>query len=401
MPTGLYLHIPFCAVKCRFCDFAAFPGRRGDVSRYVNALLRELTGIPRLARVPRRQSSEQTRSVLVHGKGRSTEFFGEKERAATCPRRVLETFFVGGGTPSILEPLEWRALLAGVRDSFDTDPNWEATLECNPDGVTAEKLKAWQESGMNRLSFGLQSDEPALLATLGRTHTYDDFVKVFRSARAQKFRNLNVDLMYGLPGQTLAGWTKTLRRVLEMGPDHLSAYGLQVEESTYFHRSGVQADDDLQAGMYEATADILESAGYVHYEISNFAKPGFECRHNLRYWRNQECLGAGVSSAWYDGTERHTNTDDLTHYMESVETQGTPTSETVRLPPDQQEGENLMLALRLKEGVLPTSTGQSLYGPALDRHVRDGLLVREEGRYRPTRKGWRLSNRIFVDLLVP
>jgi oxygen-independent coproporphyrinogen-3 oxidase len=316
--TGLYLHIPFCAVKCRFCDFAAFPGRRNDVSRYLNALLREM-----------------------------------KERSALPPRRFLETFYVGGGTPSILEPLEWRALLAGVRDSFDTDQNWEATLECNPDSVTDEKLNAWQDSGMNRLSVGLQSDDPALLAILGRTHTYDDFVKVFRSARAKKFHNLNVDLMYGLPGQTLEGWTKTLRRVLETDPDHLSAYGLQIEETTYFHRSGVQADDDLQADMYEAAADMLESAGYIHYEISNFAKPGFECRHNLRYWRNQECLGVGVSSAWYDGAARHTNTDDLTQYMDSVETQGTPTSETVRLPPDQQEGENLMLAYGLRKAFSP------------------------------------------------
>lgn len=324
-----------------------------------------------------------------------------KERSALPPRRFLETFYVGGGTPSILEPLEWRALLAGVRDSFDTDQNWEATLECNPDSVTDEKLNAWQDSGMNRLSVGLQSDDPALLAILGRTHTYDDFVKVFRSARAKKFHNLNVDLMYGLPGQTLEGWTKTLRRVLETDPDHLSAYGLQIEETTYFHRSGVQADDDLQADMYEAAADMLESAGYIHYEISNFAKPGFECRHNLRYWRNQECLGVGVSSAWYDGAARHTNTDDLTQYMDSVETEGTPTSETVRLPPDQQEGENLMLGLRLKEGVLPTPAGQALFGPALDRHVEEGLLVREGARYRPTRTGWRLSNRIFVDLLVP
>lgn len=322
-----------------------------------------------------------------------------KIKSALNPRRVLETFYVGGGTPSILEPLEWRGLMEGVRSFFDTAPNWEATLECNPDGVTDEKLNAWRESGLNRLSVGLQSDDPALLAALGRTHGYEDYVKVVRSARARKFRNLNVDLMYGLPGQTLAGWTTTLKRVLETGPDHLSAYGLQIEESTYFHRSGVQSDGDLQADMYEAAADALESAGYVHYEISNFAKPGFECRHNLRYWRNQECLAAGVSSAWYDGAARHTATDDLTEYMDSVECAGTPTVDTVRLPPDQKEGENLMLALRLKEGVLPTPAGQALYGPALDRHVHDGLLVREGARYRPTRTGWRLSNRIFVDLL--
>lgn len=315
------------------------------------------------------------------------------------PRRLLDTLYVGGGTPSLLNGDQWRELLSGVRDYFDVPPSWEATLECNPDGVTDEKLKVWRESGMNRLSFGLQSDAPSLLAALGRTHSFEDLTFVVRSARTLGFSNINVDLMYGLPGQTLEDWSKTLRRVLETNPDHLSAYGLQVEESTYFHRSGVQSDDDLQADMYEVAADNLESAGYVHYEISNFARPGFECRHNLRYWRNQECFGAGVSSAWYDGTARHTNTDGLTDYMDSVERNGGPTVETAALSTDQRVGENLMLALRLKEGVALTSQGLALYGEALDRHAREGLLVRQGDHYRPTRKGWRLSNHIFVDLL--
>jgi oxygen-independent coproporphyrinogen-3 oxidase len=363
-PTGLYLHIPFCSVKCRFCDFAAFPGRKNDIPRYLQALKKDI-------------------SVL----------------AENHPRRVLDTLYVGGGTPSLLDPEDWTALLAGVRDCFDVSPNLEASLECNPDGVTEEKLAAWRASGMNRLSFGLQSDDPALLTSLGRTHTYEDLVRVMGNARSQGFQNRNVDLMYGLPGQTVEGWINTLRRVLEMNPEHLSAYALQVEESTYYHRSGVQSDDDLQADMYETAADILESAGYRHYEISNFARPGFDCRHNLRYWRNQECLGAGVSAARYDGAQRYTNTDDLTSYMDSVLMDGRPRQETVSLSPDEREGENIMLGLRLQEGVCPSPRGQVLFGKVLDRSVRDGLLVREGDRYRPTRRGWRLSNQIFVDLL--
>lgn len=364
--TGLYLHIPFCAVKCRFCDFAAYPGRRQDVPRYLKALQTELKGL-----------------------------------FQNNPRQYLETFYVGGGTPSLLDQAQWAGLLAGVRKRVGISPGWEATLECNPDSVTDDKLRAWRDSGMNRLSVGLQSDEPVLLASLGRTHSYEDFVRAFRAARARGFHNLNVDLMYGLPGQTLEGWTKTVRRVLEMEPDHLSTYGLQVEESTYFHRSGVQSDDDLQSDMYEAVADILESAGFVHYEISNFARPGFECRHNLRYWRNQECFGVGVSAAWYDGMRRHTNTDDLTVYMDSVLTDGRPQAESVALSPDEREGENLMLGLRLKEGVVPTPRGLSLYRKGLDRCVQEGLLLREGDQYRPTRRGWRLSNQIFVGLLAP
>ncbi|MBK8575833.1 MAG: radical SAM family heme chaperone HemW [Elusimicrobia bacterium] len=386
VPTGLYLHIPFCAVKCRFCDFAAYPGRREDTARYLNALRRELAGISRL------KGGEQNDSDLVDDSSRSTGFFG-------VPRRVLETFYVGGGTPSLLEPAQWQGLLGGVRECFDISADWEATLECNPDGVSLDKLKAWRESGMNRLSFGLQTDEGPLLSVLGRTHTFEDFKDVFHAARTQGFDNLNVDLMFGLPGQTFDGWVKTLERVIELSPEHLSAYALHVEESTYFHRSGVQSDDDLQADMYELTADLLESAGYVHYEISNFAHPGFECRHNLRYWRNQECLGAGTSSAGYDGIRRRTNTDDLSIYLSSVEKNGVPDSESLELSPAQREGENLMLGLRLKEGALLTPAGQALYGKSLDRHVRDGLLNRKGDRYYPTRKGWRLSNRIFVDLL--
>lgn len=308
---------------------------------------------------------------------------------------------MGGGTPSLLDPSEWTGLVDFVKDNFEFLPGAEVSLECNPDGVSPEKWDAWVSSGVNRISLGLQTDDPGLLAVLGRTHSWDDFESAFKTARRQKIHAINVDLMFGLPGQTVTGWTDTLRRVADLGPDHVSAYGLQVEEHTYFYRSGVQADDDRQADMYEIAADLLESAGYVHYEISNFARPGFECRHNLRYWRNQACLGIGVSAAGYDGTRRKTNTDDLTAYMASVETRGVSDHETVELSSDEREGENLMLALRIKEGAIPSPRGLALYGKALDRHVRGGLLVRDGARYRPTRKGWRLSNQIFVDLLSP
>lgn len=365
LSTGLYLHIPFCAVKCRFCDFAAYPGRRADVPRYLAALKRELDG------------------------------------CAVAGRHALDTLYVGGGTPSLLTPLEWAQLMDSVKNNFDFLPEAEFSMECNPDGLLPEKWKAWSSSGVNRISLGLQSDDPGLLAQLGRTHGWEDFCSAFETARRYRFHSINVDLMFGLPGQTVSGWASTLRRVADLGPEHISTYGLQVEEHTYFHRSGVQADDDRQAEMYEMAADLLESAGYSHYEISNFAKPGFECRHNLRYWRNQTCLGVGVSAAGYDGARRKTNTDNLTDYMTSVETHGVAIHETAELTPDQREGENMMLALRLKEGVLPSSLGLALYGEALKKHAKEGLLIHEGGRFRPTRKGWRLSNRIFVDLLDP
>lgn len=364
VPSGLYLHIPFCSVKCRFCDFAAYPGRRRDIDRYLKALDEELV-----------------------------------RRANDFPHRVLQTFYVGGGTPSLLSADEWGFLISSVRKNFTLLSTAESTAEVNPERLSSEKIPVLLHAGINRLSLGLQTHEDSLLKTLGRTHDWRDFLKVFQRARYEGFDNLNVDLMYGLPGQTLSGWRETLKRVTDLGPEHVSAYALTVEDSTWFSRSGVTKDDDEQADFYEYTAQFLTDLGYRHYEISNFAKEGRESRHNLRYWRNQECLGAGVSAAWFDGQRRCTNTDNLTVYLNSFEEGKEPPVEDVILTPSQQLGETLMLALRLKEGIVPNAETLVLHGNTLTQAVSDGLLLENQGLYTPTLKGWRLSNLLFQKFL--
>jgi oxygen-independent coproporphyrinogen-3 oxidase len=243
--------------------------------------------------------------------------------------------------------------------------------------------------------------DDGLLRRLGRLHTVSTFLTCFQSARRAGFSNINVDLMYGLPGQTLEGWRSTVDQLLSLAPDHVSAYGLTVEEETYFHRSGVETEEDLQATMYEEAAALMERAGMVHYEISNFTRPGMECRHNLRYWRNQDCLGAGVSAAGYWGGVRRTNPDRLSAYLDHWEGRGPMTVETTALSPLERLGEDLLLGLRLREGVRLTDAVQRHYGPVLDRFGRLGFLEKEGDRWRPTRLGWRLSNQMFQHFLEP
>ena len=360
--AGLYVHIPFCHVKCRFCDFAAYPGLLKEIPRYLKALELEMK---------------------------------------TQRGREVDTLFIGGGTPTVLEAAQLRDLMTALRSHFLLEDSLEASVECNPESTTAEKLEAMKQSGVNRLSFGLQAVQDAHLRALGRLHDFAQFEKVFRQARSIGYPNLNIDLMYGLPGQTLADWEETIGRVLELSPEHISAYALSVEEFTAFGRSGVDTDGDNQAEMYETIADRLEAAGYHHYEISNFARPGLECRHNLKYWRNEPCLGIGVSAAGYEPPFRRTNADRVAAYLEAVESGRSPAVETTALTEPSLVGEDLMLALRLKEGLTPTARMRELYGGVLDRYERLGFLSMESGRVRPTRRGWLLSNQIFQELLEP
>lgn len=364
--TGLYLHIPFCDVKCRFCDFAAYPGRKNDIPRYRAALERDL-----------------------------------RDRAREFPDRRLATFYVGGGTPTVYSAAELTALANLVTTLFPAAPDWEATLEANPEGAALEKMAAARAAGFNRLSLGLQSSDDRLLKTLGRLHTFDGFKTAFRTARAAGFDNVNVDLMFGLPGQTADGWRDTLDRVLALAPDHLSAYALTVEDATYFKKSGVASDPDFQAELYEIAADRLAAAGFVHYEISNFARPGKESRHNLRYWRNVECLGAGVSAAWYVGGRRRKNHESLTDYLSAIESGAGPVADVVELGAAERRGEDLMLGLRLREGVRPSPEALADYGPVLERFAALGFLTRSGEAYLPTRRGWILSNQLFEHLLSP
>jgi oxygen-independent coproporphyrinogen-3 oxidase len=361
----LYIHIPFCHVKCRFCDFAAFPGRLKDIPRYIAALA------------------------------------GEMFLAAPSVDRTLPTLYFGGGTPSVLAVSHWEAVWSSLQRHFTWD-GAEVTIEVNPESATPELFARWRDRGVNRLSFGLQAAQDHHLKSLGRLHDWNTFAGAFRLAREAGFDNLNVDLMFGLPGQTPAEWRQSLDRVAALDPEHISAYALTVEERTAFSHAGVETDGDIQADLYETASDMLTAAGYRHYEISNFARPGRECRHNLRYWRNADCPGLGVSAAWHENGVRYKNTDNLTDYMDAVEGGRRPVLEETRLPDGERRGENLMLGLRLAEGVSPDQEDIVLYGAVLEKYAGLGFLTRDaEGRYRPTLKGWLLSNRLFSELLSP
>lgn len=357
---GLYVHIPFCHVKCKYCDFAVFPGLLKQIPRYLSALNTE---------------------IQIH------------------KRKTLDSLYIGGGTPTVLEPEDWYVLMRSLHNNFSFVSNYEASVESNPESTSPEKLSAFLQTGINRLSFGLQAVQERLLKQLGRQHDFEGFVQVFRQARSMGFKNLSVDLMYGLPAQTMADWKETLERVIELSPEHISAYALSVEDKTSFHFNGIKTDPDLQADMYEMTADILEDEGYVHYEISNFARPGFECRHNLKYWRNLDCLGVGVSAAGYENGIRRKNTDRFYDYLNAMEQSCSAVVEETILSESEKVGEDLMLGLRLKEGSSFSGRAKELYGSVLDRFQSLGFLYSAGNKIQPTRLGWLLSNQMFHEFV--
>ncbi len=362
-PVGLYVHIPFCRVKCKFCHFATFPGLRKRVPEYLSAL-----------------ETEMSRAG------------GQK----------LNTIFFGGGTPSFLSELEIKSLLDAIRKYFEIEADSEISMECNPDDATPGKLKAMKSAGINRISFGLQATQEPLLKSLNRTHDFKQFVLAYASARKIGFQNINADLIFGLPHQTLADWEETLDRVVAMAPEHISAYALDLDEPSALSFQKTVPDDDLQADMYELLSRKLAEAGYRHYEISNFAKPGNECRHNLKYWRNDPCLGIGLSAAGFDGRTRIKNKDRMEEYLESIRCKVSPAMETITLTEDEQEGENLMLGLRLREGARLTPKIWKMHGEMLKKYEERELLKIDADKNRAilNLKGWLLSNQIFRDILT-
>ena len=269
-PLELYLHIPFCVQKCKYCDFLSAPALAGERREYVESLCRQIRKYHELAKA-------------YH----------------------VVSIFIGGGTPSLLESCQMERIAEAVRETFLLEEDVEFTIEANPGTLTMEKLETYRKLGVNRLSLGLQSADNDELKRLGRIHTYEEFLESFRLARQAGFGNINVDLMSGIPGQTLTGFEHTLQTVAELGPEHISAYGLIIEEGTPFYEmygekgreraqhAGELPDEETERKMYHRTREILEGYGFLRYEISNYAKPGFSCRHNLGYGIGQNTWGSG------------------------------------------------------------------------------------------------------------
>ena len=379
----LYLHIPFCVRKCRYCDFASYAGRMQDRSAYVDALMAEAASY-----------------------------------APSLRDACMETAFIGGGTPSVLDAADMRRMLTGMRAMFRFADDAEFTSEGNPGTITSEWLDAAVEGGVNRLSLGMQTFQPRLLETLGRIHRFEDVAESVRLAHAAGIENVSLDLMFGLPGQTREDWLETLAAALSLDPCHLSCYGLIPEEGTPLVRDLDEGrltlpDEETERLMYDDTLTVLAKHGFEQYEISNFAKPGKACRHNIGYWKQVPYLGLGASASSMlpDASgrcmyRRITNPGRLDDYLQMVRSGSDAMREVVVVSPSDAQFETLMVGLRMTEGVSEAEYmalhGEPLskrYGAVLDRLRADGLLACSGGRWHLTRRGMDVQNAVLVELM--
>ena len=375
---GIYVHIPFCVRKCGYCDFLSFAAEDDGMERYTRALLTEI-----------REWEEELSAY-----------------------RIVSVFF-GGGTPSILKPDLFCRIAEGMKQylPWKDKEEPEVSIECNPGTLTAQKVRLYRSLGVNRISLGLQSADNGLLKLLGRIHTYEDFRTSYDLVREAGFGNVNVDLMSGLPGQSLEQWLNSLRVTADLMPEHISAYSLMIEEGTpFFAKYRDQSslpDEETERQMYEQTKVLLRERGLYRYEISNYAKPGFECRHNIGYWRRREYLGLGLGASSFFQGRRWRNTDSFAEYVrDSRDRKKIRREEEVLTRQDSME-EFMFLGLRMCEGV---SEGEfmkefkvdmeSVYGAAIDKLEKGGLLQRTGERIALTEKGINLSNPVLAEFLL-
>lgn len=385
-PAGVYVHVPFCLAKCAYCDFSSYPGLAAYYDAYVDAVCAQA-----LAEAPAWQSV------------------------------TFVSLFLGGGTPTVLPPASLGRILATLRERLPWAAQPEISLEANPGTVTPDSLRALRALGINRLSLGVQSLHDGELALLGRIHTAAEAVQAVVDARRASFANLNLDLMYGLPRQTLAAWQDTLERALALAPEHLSLYALSLEEGTPLATQVVQGtlpepDADLAADMYLWAEERLATAGYGHYELSNWARrspgdearpfPALACRHNLLYWQNERYLGLGAAAATFDGQQRSVALDHPLAYLAAMRSCQSVIASAETLSPEERLDETVMLGLRLVRGIgwadLEGRFGvdaRALYAPIIAEQQALGLLAVDDWGMCLTPRGRLLGNRVFAAFL--
>lgn len=371
---GIYIHIPFCRSKCDYCDFYSLAGRDDRMDQYQKALLSHI-----------------------------------KETAPLAQDFPVDTIYIGGGTPSYYGAKRLKELLGVVHKLYKVEKDAEVTVECNPDSVDVKSLKILRKAGVNRLSMGMQSAIACELERIHRIHTPQQVNEAATAARKAGFTNLSLDLIYGLPGQTMDSWKDTVEHALSLIPQHLSCYGLKVEEGTPLAARVAQGevlpDDDQQADLYLWTVGRLERAGYPQYEISNFAKPGFASRHNLRYWLTQPYIGFGPGAHSDFGGRRYSFVRDLDAYIQGVLQGGDIIDESEIIPKRDRCGEYLMLRLRTVQGINEQeyrSTYFMDFAPLqarLEQFRAQGWAEQTDGRWHFTPKGFLLSNQLIGDLL--
>lgn len=374
--SGVYVHIPFCQKKCRYCDFISFDDCTKEIQKkYVECLLEEI---------------------------KHTNF-----------AKKIDTIYLGGGTPSILEAQEIQRILQAIWEQFDVAKKAEITIEINPGTVDLEKLEAYQKSGINRLSIGLQATQNHLLEMLGRIHHYEEFEKAYREARQVGFANMSVDLMLGLPKQSLEDLEESLQKVIALNPEHISIYSLILEEGTPLEKSILAGtlkmpSEDLERKMYGRTKKILEQNGYVHYEISNFAKNGFASKHNLACWEQEEYIGFGVGAHSYVDRKRFSNTENLAEYRKNIECSEFDKNRILQEEQnfEAQAKEYMMLGFRKLEGISISKFEQKFHVHPLfyfrfeiSKLEKEGLIEVDLDKICLTKKGLNFANLVFEEFV--
>lgn len=373
---SLYIHIPFCAQKCLYCDFPSFARKDYLRKAYIEALNKEIISL-----------REKYNNIEIN------------------------TIFIGGGTPSVLEADELECLLKEVA-KLNMAKDVEYSMECNPGNLTEEKLEVMKKYGVNRISMGLQAKQDNLLKGLGRIHNYKTFKENFLLAKKVGFNNINVDLMFGLPNQRLNEWEETLREIISLEPAHISAYSLIIEEGTAFYN--LYENDKLklpteeeERKMYHLAKKILEENGFNQYEISNYAKEGKECRHNLAYWNMDNWIGVGSASASYMDGKRIKNISSVEEYINSINEKGEAIEEIINNSKNDNMEEFMFMGLRKINGIDENEFKNrfsmninNVYGEIINKYIDEGLLIMESGRIFLSEKGIEISNIIMADFLL-
>ena len=376
IPLGIYIHVPFCRSKCQYCDFYSVTCKDDKLlDGYRDAVCAHI-----------------------------------REAGILAPEYVVDTIYFGGGTPSLFGAEGMAAILATIRKAFKVSSSAEITFEANPDSVSDRLLRRLRSEGFNRVSLGIQCDDDGILKKIGRPHNYAQAVSAVQRIRKFGFKNLSVDLMYGLPGQSLQAWEKTLQNVLSLRPEHISCYGLKVEEGTplYEYQEFCNlADDDTQADMYLSAVEILRQHGYRQYEISNFCRKGNVSRHNLKYWNGDPYLGFGPNASSDFSGQRFTVIRDLEGYIRGMKTGGPVLQDVQTLADRERAGEYLMMRLRTVSGIDPKEYEKKYLLPfaplekSLMQCKERGLAAKTfDGRWHLTPNGFLVSNSIISDLLL-
>ena len=375
-PLGIYVHIPFCRSKCHYCDFYSITDLDGHISDgYLDAVCDHI-----------------------------------RESGPLAPDYRVDTIYFGGGTPSYFGGDALAAILSTIRKSFDVAPDAEITFEANPDSISPKLLRRLRGEGFNRVSLGVQCSDNAMLRAIGRPHDYETAVDAVKKIRRAGFKNLSLDLIFGLPDQDLAHWEKTLNEVLQLQPEHISCYGLKIEEGTPFYRMQDKlwlADDDMQADMYMSTVEILRAHGYKQYEISNFCKRGRESRHNMKYWTGGEYLGFGPDASSDFAGKRFALIRDVHGYIAGIREGGQVLAEVQTVPQRERAGEYLMMHLRTTYGISGEEYERKFLLPfkplekELEKCRQHGHALRgSDGRWHLTAEGLLLSNTIITNLML-